>query len=261
MKIISMGAGVQSSMMAVLAEEGFFGDKPDCAIFADTQWEPKQIYKHLEWLKTKLSYPIYTVSSGNLREDLINGVNSTGQSFITVPVFSNPGGMGRRQCTKEYKIEPVKKKIRNLLGVGYKQRVPKDVVVELWLGISTDEIIRMKDSRFKYIKHVFPLIDKKISRTDCLEMWNERFPKKELVKSACIGCPYRPTNSWKDMKENDQESWKDAVEVDEAIRNIRPTEVFLSSKREPLKDINFEDNTYKVGEVGFLEECDGMCDV
>jgi hypothetical protein len=41
-RIISLGAGVQSSAMLLMALEGRFEDMPDCAIFADTQDEPKE---------------------------------------------------------------------------------------------------------------------------------------------------------------------------------------------------------------------------
>ena len=40
-RILSLGAGVQSSTMALMADQGAFGDKPDAAIFADTGWEPR----------------------------------------------------------------------------------------------------------------------------------------------------------------------------------------------------------------------------
>jgi hypothetical protein len=38
MKVISLGAGVQSSVMALMAAEGELTPMPDCAIFSDTQW-------------------------------------------------------------------------------------------------------------------------------------------------------------------------------------------------------------------------------
>ncbi len=48
LKVLSLGAGVQSSVMLLMADRGLLGDKPDVAIFADTQWEPKEVYEHLE---------------------------------------------------------------------------------------------------------------------------------------------------------------------------------------------------------------------
>ena len=55
--VISLGGGVQSSVMALMANEGAFDRIPDCAIFADTRWEPPSIYEHLTWLKDRLSFP------------------------------------------------------------------------------------------------------------------------------------------------------------------------------------------------------------
>ena len=49
--IISLGAGVQSSVMALMAAKGEITPMPDCAIFADTGWEPKRVYEWLDWLE------------------------------------------------------------------------------------------------------------------------------------------------------------------------------------------------------------------
>ena len=56
--VISLGAGVQSSTMALMAANGEL-PKPDCAIFADTGNEPKAVYTYLDFLKKILPYPIY----------------------------------------------------------------------------------------------------------------------------------------------------------------------------------------------------------
>ena len=57
LQVLSLGAGVQSSCMALMAEQGYEGfEKPDCAIFADTGWEPAAVYRHLDWLETQLSF-------------------------------------------------------------------------------------------------------------------------------------------------------------------------------------------------------------
>ena len=61
--IMSLGGGVQSSVMALMASQslpptgsgGAFDRVPDCAIFADTRWEPPSVYEHVEWLGDRLS--------------------------------------------------------------------------------------------------------------------------------------------------------------------------------------------------------------
>ena len=60
--------------------------------------------------------------------------------------------------------KPVRRRIRELLGLSRGQRVPVETTVELWLGISTDEAIRMKDSRDMRIVNRYPLIEAGMSR-------------------------------------------------------------------------------------------------
>ena len=66
LRVLSLGAGVQSTVMALMTMTGEIKDKPDCAIFSDTGAEPKNVYEHLEWLTKQLDYPVYIVSKGNL---------------------------------------------------------------------------------------------------------------------------------------------------------------------------------------------------
>ena len=144
MNIISLGAGVQSSTMALMGATGELDYKIDSAIFADTQWEPEPVYKHLDWLETQLPFPVYRVSFGNIREIALATTDSKIQKnwSPTMPIFidsdSEKGGMGIRQCTKNFKIEPIEKKIRNLLGLKKGQRMAVGTQVETWIGISKD---------------------------------------------------------------------------------------------------------------------------
>ena len=75
-------------------------------------------------------------------------------------------GLLRRQCTSNYKINPVNQKVRNLLGLAKGEKRKKGTNVEMIMGISTDEIYRVKTNPIKYITNVYPLIDKKISRNE-----------------------------------------------------------------------------------------------
>ena len=111
--VISLGAGVQSSAMAIMAAKGDF-PMPDCAIFADTGYEPKMVYAYLELLKKILPYPVHIVSKGNIKKDMLDSIDN-GTRFPTAPFFTQNAitgkkGMLRRQCTADYKIVPIKKK-------------------------------------------------------------------------------------------------------------------------------------------------------
>ena len=264
--VISLGAGVQSSTMALKAACGEF-PRPDCAIFADTGYEPKSVYNYLDYLKDILPYPVHIVRKGNIKDDMLNSIDN-GTRFPTAPFFTKNAdtgkkGMLRRQCTNDYKIQPIRKKIRELCNVGYRKHFPKDQYVEQWIGISTDEIMRMKPARDKYILNRHPLIEAKLSRQDCINWLKE---KKLLLpeKSACIVCPYHNDAYWHFMKTERVEEFADAVEFDKKIRTgsrkIRD-ELFLHRSCKPLDQVEFkkEDKSKQIDM--FNNECEGMCGV
>jgi hypothetical protein len=63
---ISLGAGVQSSTLALMAAAGEITPMPEAAVFADTQREPKAVYEWLKWLETQLPFPVLRVTKGDL---------------------------------------------------------------------------------------------------------------------------------------------------------------------------------------------------
>ena len=266
---ISLGGGVQSSVMALMAAEGLIKPMPDFAVFADTGWEPDGVYRHLDWLEGQLPFPVRRVQQGNIREDILAGTNSTGQAFSSIPAFiratSGKRGLAKRQCTREYKLTPIETELRDLLGLGYRQAVPKDVLVELWIGISRDEIIRMKPSRQEWIKNYWPLIELLgMTRSDCKTWFAERYPGQPLPRSACIGCPYHTDAEWADMRRNDPKSWADAVLVDAALRSPGRAEnfggeMYLHGSMVPLSEAKLRVAS-RQGRL-FGNECEGMCGV
>ena len=67
--VLSLGAGVQSSVLALMAAQEEITPMPDFAVFADTQAEPPHVYEWLKWLETKLPFPVHYVTKGNLTEE------------------------------------------------------------------------------------------------------------------------------------------------------------------------------------------------
>lgn len=233
---------------------------PNCAIFADTQWEPKAVYEHLEWLMSPnvLPFPVHVVTGGNLRQDTIDRSNTTGGRFAAVPWhIRNPdgsAGMGRRQCTKEYKLRPVQREIVRLCD-GKRKRGQ----AEVWIGISIDEIIRVKPSRVQYIVNRHPLIEERLSRWDCLQ-WLRRNDYPEPPKSACVGCPFRDPSGWRSLTTTE---FHDAIYVDNAIRS-QPGfrgEQFMHRDLVPLNEVDLSTSEER-GQINlFNNECEGMCGI
>jgi hypothetical protein len=63
LRVLSLGAGVQSTTLALMAAHGEIGPMSDCAIFADTGWEPSAVREHLAWLMSAGVLPFRSISS------------------------------------------------------------------------------------------------------------------------------------------------------------------------------------------------------
>ena len=271
--VISLGAGVQSTTMFLMACHGEIAPKPDFAVFADTGWEPRRVYKHLEWLRLKgdeFGIPIIIAQKGNIRDDLLAAVQADVESrdtvrFANFPFFvKNRDGsisMLKRQCTKEYKIEVIQKAIRQHLGYQPRQRIPKGTVIE-WIGISTDEIMRVKPSWVPWIEHRWPLIEKSMNRLDCMQ-WLQRHGYPIPPKSSCIGCPFHDDRLWLEIKRDSPDEWAEAVHVDREIRKLKrfKGEAYLHRSGVPLDQVDLNENQLDLFDDGFINECEGMCGV
>lgn len=272
LRVLSLGAGVQSSTLALMIEKGEI-PMVDCAIFSDVGAEPQKVYDWLEYLKTQLSYPVHTVQWRNLKDDIISASKGEYKGF-TAPYFSKnletgKKGMLRRQCTADYKIKPVTQKIRELLGYKKGERVAKDTKVEMVMGISFDEMQRMKTNQIKYIENQYPLVEMKIRRHHCVE-WMEKHNYPKPPRSACTFCPFHKNSEWQEIKQNKQE-WEEVVMIDKLIRhqekhkkNIKNEhqmdELFLHAERKPIDEIDFRSAEEK-GQYSLLDECEGMCGI
>ena len=257
MNILSLGAGVQSSTLAMMAARGEIGPMPDAAIFADTGWEPRKVMEYLDWLEKQLPFPVYRV----MHKDGLLSALQKNEGVIGMPFFSSNGGMGyRRQCTREFKINPVQRKVRELLGYQPRQRIPANSAT-VWIGISTDEAIRMKPSQTPWIMNRWPLIESGMTRGHCLEWFqSHQFPMPP--KSSCLGCPFRSDKQWVELKQGDQDEWNATIEMDRFIRKRNSNsqyEEFMHRSCKPLDQVNF--NIIENQTDMFGNECEGMCGV
>jgi len=181
--------------------------------------------------------PIHHVSAGNLRADALDPAHR----FASMPLFitnrDGSPGMSRRQCTSEYKLAPIKTAVRGLLGYPYPQRIPRDVYAEQWIGFSTDEIHRVRDTLdVRYARPRYPLLDLDMSRKDC-QRWLTTHGWADVPKSACVGCPFHGNRQWREMRDHRPDEWADAVDFDRAIRDGDSEllgSAFLHSSRVPL---------------------------
>lgn len=262
--IISLGAGVQSSTMSLMAACGDITPMPKCAIFADTQTEPASVYRWLDWLEKQLPFPVIRVSAGNLRDDILTPYWSNKnkkQTFESIPAYilndDGTSGIMERQCTKDFKIDPVSKSITVQMREYNTHSAVK------WLGISVDEVWRAKPSRRKSVEHRWPLLmELRFSRQDCL-VWMKSHGFPRPPRSACTFCPYRGKDEWLSLS---KEEFEDAVDFEKKFQamcrntNLKGTPFFHRSLK-PLSEVDFSTEE-EWGQLNmFNNECEGMCGV
>ena len=282
--IISLGAGVQSTVMYLMAALGQLEPTPEAAIFADTRWEPAHVYQHLSWLESlELTIPIVRVSAADLYQNTWDGARvRTGLQypFTDIPAFTRhedgSRGMGPRQCTEKYKIDPIRHKMREIIGRRPRISSARPPFVVQWMGISTDEWMRCKDARVGWIANAYPLIEVGMSRADCVSWFNERFPSQPIAKSSCVGCPYHSAREWLTLYRDDPDGMARTIALDERLRdparvavekNGRPKYLHSSLRplREVLAELDVQDRMQgrlfdeDAQPNGFIGECEGYC--
>ena len=218
LKILSLGWGVQSWTLAAMAALGEI-PMPDYAVHADTTHEMQGTYAHAAkwtpWLEEH-GIPVVTVQASEKMLAVNEWVRVS--AGLQIPVYglelnTGSGSQLNRECTNHWKILPMRRFARSIIG----KTSPE--CVEMWLGISLDEWQRMKTSNVKYIKHVYPLVDRRLSRSHCVA-WLEKQGLDIPPKSACTFCPYHSADYWKRLKQDGGADWDEAVAVDGLIRNL-----------------------------------------
>ena len=267
--VLNLGAGTQSSCVALKCAHGEITPMPDAAICADTQWESAGTYDYLRFLMSDnvLPFPVHVVTNGNLPGDILTMAHGTTREggrpqppFFTLNPDGSTGFVSR-QCSGQYKIKPIMKKVRELCGITGRVG-PKEVVVEQYIGISTDEASRMKPSQHRWSRHRFPLIEQRMSRGDCIE-WLKRNDYPIPPKSSCIGCPFHNDLEWRNL------SAADMASVAELEREVQAgshhfglkSKPFFHRSCKPIDEVDFSTSEDK-GQLNMFEnECEGMCGV
>ena len=267
-RALSLGAGVQSSTIAMMMEHGELA-KPDVAIFADTKAEPKRVYEWLDWLRARLSFPVHVVQQG---DGLTATIEKACRGLVHVgnpPLFVQGGrGKLKRGCTRDFKLAPIYREI---------QRLRDNRKVVQIIGFSFDERQRaanlVKRRKSYVLGEELPLIDRQMTRRDCLRWMTEHgYPLPP--RSACVYCPYRCNLEWRKLRDTDSQGWAEACRMDDVMRTSLPAVRQRGSPQQqrcsvhrscvPLTDVDLstdlERGQMELPGVGWAN-CEGMCGV
>jgi len=285
--IISLGAGVQSSTMALMAAHGEITPMPVSAVFADTQAEPQSVYRWLEWLEPRLPFPVLRVTKGDMTHASLesrtkrDGSGTWTKSLIPAFVKNRNGtrGIMGRACTWDYKVCQLEKAARKLGLEAIKERAkemrarlkdwkalelladlgqcdhrpkPKEkelpTVVVQWIGISIDEAHRMKPARLPWSEHRWPLIDAGMKRYDCLR-WMEAKGYPTPPRSACVYCPFHSDAEWRRLRDSEPKEFERAVQFERDLQRTK-------AKSDNMDGIPFLHSSLKM-----LDEVDFSTDI
>jgi len=181
--VVSYGGGIQSTALVVLAmRECWAIDEIVHVDLVDAESPRTREYVDYfrRWLRDGYGRDI-TVIERNMYWDMLDN-----PAFTPVPWRGRRERfMLQRQCTRQYKVAPLTRYLYD--------RYPGERV-GLMLGISVDEYHRMRDSSAARIEHVYPLVDRRLTRWQCRDII-ERAGLVVPSKSSCWFCPYRSIRS------------------------------------------------------------------
>jgi|TARA_R110000824_G_scaffold228374_1_gene416127 3'-phosphoadenosine 5'-phosphosulfate sulfotransferase (PAPS reductase)/FAD synthetase len=253
MEVLSFGAGVQSSALILLALEGRH-PKPDLVVFADTGSERPRTYetvKQISRLCRAGGVEFVTVQCWNDEDGKVpDRLHVDYRKRETLPMI------GQAICTVKWKIRPVRRCVRARLPC----TGPKPWA-KMWLGITTDEIHRKRESDVQYLENRFPLIEMGWTRQDCIGYLAENYPWLKIEKSGCFMCPYQSRHGWSSLRGDHPELFEVALELDRAGRMGKHNLKGLFRSRESLEQFNHShtlaDFGFEIDSTGF-DDCEGQ---
>lgn len=260
MKILSCGAGMQSTALALMScENKKYGDNRhplvpiyDAILFCDLGEEPRWVYDQVYFIQSaceEVGIDFYVLES-----DLYSHyMDKFGHSrVVSIPFWSvdEDGKKGKmmRNCTLEFKINIMQKFVRmNLLGYKKGQRTKQEDMKahEMHLGFSIEEKKRCRDNPHKMFVNKFPLCELGLERKDnyayIKDVWG-----LETKASACNFCPFHRNYFFRHLKNNYQEEYGKLIELDNLLEDGQPntkirSKLYISRSRKRIKDLSDEE--------------------
>ena len=237
--IMSFGGGVNTvALMVLLVEEN---SPLDEVVFADTGGEVPETYRAVEAACEYLSehgIPLTIVKKRIKGRDLYD----TAAHRKVIP------SVKWRWSTRDFKVRPIHAHYKELGGH-----------INQYIGIAYDEIHRMKDSRVPFVTNLYPLVDRKITRSGCVEII-ERAGLPVPVKSGCFFCPFNSLDRWRWLLDVHPDLFERSVELEEGSKHFprqRLTDQ-VYRHRDTLTLAELRDRL-RAGEAVALNEAEASC--
>jgi len=191
MKVLLLGAGVNSTALLVLKAQGKVDF--DLAIFADTGGENPKTYRYIEEV-IKPYCDQHRIKLVMVRkEGLTLYEHHWNDKLIPLRMY--------RSCTDKFKKRVIKQYLLRNYG--------KETIIQL-IGFCRGEEKRAANNECNAIS---PLIEMGIDREGCKKIIQDA-SLPIPIKSGCFFCPHQPMKSWLNLLKDDPELYAKAEELE-----------------------------------------------
>lgn len=245
-QVWSCGGGTQSGAIAALIAQGKL-PKPDICFMVDTGRERSSTWPFVDGFIRPMLKRADCELQIVLKADFAYVDMYSGNSLV-LPGFSTiNGAVGKLEpyCSGEWKREVSKRWLRS---IGIDQAV-------MWIGISLDEMRRVRTQRLQWLKYEYPLLFMvPMRRHQCVEVIRAAGWQGHIPHSACRMCPNLSDAEWIDMKQHWPHDFRSAVEIEREIR-LRDPHFYLHPACVPLDQVDFFAQTTMFAERGCTQGC------
>lgn len=220
LRTLSLGMGVQSTAMLVLAAQGRIdykiglfanvgedSENPATLAYVEQVAKPYAAANGIELVELR-RIPTKGKYKGQI--ETVYGRATGDNRSVCIPMRMSNGAPAQRACTNDFKIAVIARWQRE-------HGASPDNPAVCGLGISLDEYQRMRtESNIAYQVLEYPLIDLRLTRKDCIAVIQEAgLPVPS--KSSCWFCPHRKHSEWVDMRRDEPELFERAVALEQRI--------------------------------------------
>lgn len=250
--VLSFSGGTGSGAIAEMLLNGDLQCSTELLIVtADPGMENSRSYDYVKEMEERFRKAGFDhrIVKTDLYGDFLQACKEKRSRFDHPPFWTKnkkTGSKGRLKqlCTSAYKIAPMQRLVRHKLletyGISRHTRRLGEDIVRMWIGFSVDELQRIKEAKQKYTYFQYPLIAKKMKKAD-VAAYYKKINRPLPPRSVCNACFANDLDYFKKMYEERPNDWKQAVEVDEACRDLSwikiKDECYVSSSLVPLKDL------------------------
>jgi hypothetical protein len=247
-QIWSCGGGTQSGGIASLIGAGKL-PRPDLAFMTDTGREKSGTWPFVDGFirpqLAKVGLELTVIQKSDFCEiDLFSAATAS----VLLPGYTNQSGeVGKLQgwCSGRWKRDVAERWMRSI-GIE---------TATNWIGISVDELRRVRTQHRGWLRLRYPLIfDVRYSRSQCIARIRADGWAGEIPHSACWMCPNQQDSEWLDMQRNYPADFAAACALEIEIQVVDPY-FWLHPSCKPLAAVDFTSQFTMFSDRGCTTGC------